>query len=252
MRAHTLTGGGNFGDLYGREHSLKLDVMRKFPDVRMHVFPQSIKFRDAGSKIEETRAALAGLTHPLNSLAVRDLTSFTFAKKHFDLPRLRIDMTPDIVFYLGPRPDLRRLLAPKSPKTTTTDLLFFRRKDGEGSAWSWAGDGGASSSDFPQTIVKRLSDAAAKATGRSKAAAALLTSKHGDWIDWDLTAEELKGGHIQFRAFRRFMMGATWLSSADFIVLDRLHGESERWRRQSFMFIRPVGGQDLLTLARVI
>lgn len=46
----------------------------------------------------------------------------------------------------------------------------------------------------------------------------------GDWIDTDLTDEERQGGHIQFRAWRRFMQGAEWLSSAEFIVLDRLHG----------------------------
>lgn len=143
---------------------------------------------------------------------MRDIQSLNFAKEHFDLPNFRIDLTPDIVFYMGFRPELRSLLAPPTPD----DLLFFRRKDVEGSNWDFAGFAG--SADFPKPFVRRLADAVGVKEG--------LTVQTGDWIDTDLSEEERTGGHIQFRAWRRFMQGAEWLSSADFIVLDRLHGES--------------------------
>lgn len=211
-------GGGNLGDLYEVEYSLKLRVMREFRSVRMHVFPQSIKFRNGDKVLKETRAALAGLTHPLNSLAVRDVTSHAFALENFSLPNLRIDLTPDMAFYIGFRPDLRKLLAPRTPQTTT-DLLFFRRKDPEGSSWDWAG--GAGHADFPQAFARQLS----KATDQS------LTSATGDWINFDLTDDERRGGHIQFRAWRRFMLGAEWLSSTDFVVMDRLHGKERDWNQ---------------------
>ncbi|ORY88490.1 polysaccharide pyruvyl transferase-domain-containing protein [Leucosporidium creatinivorum] len=201
-------GGGNFGDLYEGEHGLKLHVMRNFPSVRTHIFPQSLKFRHE-DKIAETRSVLASLTHPLNSIAVRDIQSRDFAQKHFNLPNFRIDLTPDIVFYMGFRPELREQLAP----TTPNDFLFFRRKDVEGSNWDFAGFAG--SADFPKPFVQRIAE---------KVGVKSLSVETGDWIDTDLDEEERTGGHIQFRAWRRFMQGAEWLSSADFIVLDRLHG----------------------------
>ncbi|KAK4049341.1 Serine/threonine kinase [Microbotryomycetes sp. JL221] len=201
-------GGGNFGDLYGREHELKMSVMNAFPHVRMHVFPQSIKFRQ-DDQIQHTRDILTALTHPRNSIAVRDDQSYDFAKKHFNVPNLRIDKTPDIVFFMGSRPELRRLLDESvGRKGDKSDVLFFRRKDVEGSDWQWAG--GASSPDFPRTYVDRNFK---KIQGKSE-----LVVKTGDWIDWDLTEDEREGGHIQFRAWKRFMTGAEWLSSADFIV----------------------------------
>lgn len=206
-------GGGNFGDLYTIEHNLKLKVMREFSAVRMHVFPQSIKFQHGDGVLKETQEALSMLTNPLSSLAVRDLKSYKFAQEHFSMPNVRIDMTPDIAFYIGFRPDLRRLLAPSNPRS---DLLFFRRKDVEGSKWDWAG--GATNSDFPAAFTQKLS----RSVGKS------LTAKAGDWIDFDLTQDEKEGGHIQFRAWRRFMLGAGWLSSADFVIMDRLHGESRQ------------------------
>ncbi|KAK4049322.1 hypothetical protein OIV83_004259 [Microbotryomycetes sp. JL201] len=204
-------GGGNFGDLYGREHELKLSVMNSFPHVRMHVFPQSIKFRE-DEQVQHTRNVLSALTHPRNSIAVRDDQSYDFARRHFDLPNLRIDKTPDIVFFMGERPELRDSLRPPTPK----DILFFRRRDVEKSDWAWAG--GAEKADFPKTFVQSL----VQAVSRHKKST--LSFDAGDWIDWDLTDEERRGGHIQFRAWQRFMTGARWLSSADFIVLDRLHG----------------------------
>lgn len=204
-------GGGNFGDLYQREHNLKLDVMSAYPDVRMHVFPQSLKFR-SDETMQATKAVLAKLKHA--SIAVRDNQSLEFAMKHFAHPGLRVDMTPDIVFYMGFRPELRsKFGAPEH------DVLLFRRADGERTNWDFAG--GANSPDFPRAFVETL----------PLDGDAPLTYKAGDWSgDFDITPQE-KGqdgsahSHIEFRSWRRFMLGAEWLSSGDFVILDRLHGE---------------------------
>jgi exopolysaccharide biosynthesis predicted pyruvyltransferase EpsI len=202
-------GGGNFGDLYGTEHGLKLNVMRAYPDIRTHIFPQSLKFR-SDETTEATKVVLAKLKHA--SIAVRDQQSYDFAMKHFKHPGLRVDLTPDIVFYMGFRPELKKLFG-----APTKDVLLFRRADGERTDWGWAGK--ASTPGFPGPFIETLSPA-----GKP------LTYKHGDWSgDFDLTEEEtseLSESHIQFRAWRRFMQGSEWLSSADFVILDRLHGGS--------------------------
>ncbi|KAK4049317.1 hypothetical protein OIV83_004254 [Microbotryomycetes sp. JL201] len=203
-------GGGNFGDLYTREHTLKLDVMSAYPDTRMHVFPQSLKFR-SDETMKQTKAVLSKLKHA--SIAVRDTQSYDFAMKNFAHGGLRIDMTPDIVFYMGFRPELRAHFG--EPQY---DVLLFRRADGERTNWDWAG--GANSADFPEPFVKSL---------------ALpnqpdLTFKAGDWSgDFDISAEE-KGtepgsiSHIQYRTWKRFMTGAEWLAQGEYLILDRLHG----------------------------
>lgn len=230
-------GGGNIGDLYLGEQDLKINIMeasasselhdsfetrlrflampQRYPHIRMHIFPQSLKFR-FDERIEQQRKAFAGLTHPLNSLAVRDVASFEFARAHFNMPNLRIDLTPDIVFFLGFRPDLREQLAPQTPH----DLLFFRRKDGEGSEWYFAG--GAQDPHFPVPLVERLE------AGTGIGGLSPLT---GDWIDEDLSDDERDTGHAPSKAWRRFMIGAEYLSRADFVILDRLHGESSPLRR---------------------
>lgn len=203
-------GGGNFGDLYTREHGLKLDVMSTFPDIRMHVFPQSLKFR-SDETMQATKQVLSKLKHA--SIAVRDHQSYNFAMKHFAHDGLRVDLTPDIVFYMGFRPELRERFGKPAH-----DLLLFRRADGERTDWSWAG--GASSPDFPGPFVQTLQE---EAGGKE------LTFKAGDWSgDFDITAAEKGDGeqsHIEFRSWKRFMMGAEWLSSGEFVILDRLHGK---------------------------
>lgn len=202
-------GGGNFGDLYHTEHNLKLNVMRAYPQIRTHIFPQSLKFRS-----DETTAATKQVLDQLEhaTIAVRDQQSLEFANKHFAHSGFKVTMTPDIVFYMGYRPELREVFG-----KSTSDLLLFRRADGERTEWDWAG--GAGRPGFPDNFVKTLSEEGEKS----------LSFRIGDWSgDFDLTEEELSevdGSTMHYRAWKRSMQGFEWLAESEFIILDRLHGE---------------------------
>lgn len=126
-----------------------------------------------------------------------------------------IHLTPDIVFWLGFRPDLRRQLRPKNG-AHHQDILLFRRADNERTDWKWAGDG---TTEPVEALRRRLIAMAGRPIGESQ-----LSVEEGEWADTSLSAGERRGS-LLYRAWRRFRIGATWLDSADFILMDRLHGE---------------------------
>ena len=104
-----LHGGGNFGDLYPIHQNFRDAVLKKFPDRKIVIFPQSIHFQDANN-IELTSEAING--HPDLTMMVRDHVSLEFARKHY---RCKILLVPDMAFMIGavapPRKPNSRILA---------------------------------------------------------------------------------------------------------------------------------------------
>lgn len=208
--AIAMTGGGNLGDLYPSEQELKNKVLLDFPDIKTRWFPQSIHFKDKslepGSPLNIFLSAVKGVRDM--QLVVRDVPSFEFAQTHIGSLGHKVTLTPDIVFSLGNRPELRqRFGAP------TQSLLVFKRNDGESTSWdSWAAQ------DLPSFFSDQL-----KEMGPAWNASAVSV---GDWTDFDLKPEEILGKSSYLKAaWIRFIQGASWLSSGEVILMDRLHGK---------------------------
>jgi pyruvyl transferase EpsO len=119
-----LLGGGNFGDVYPREQSLRTRILADFSDRRIIQLPQSIWFRSAAAATEMARllARQRDVT-----LLVRDEASLAMAREQFpsavarlcpdaalalDLPRLGVPDVPVVALWrndaeaLGPLPAL--------------------------------------------------------------------------------------------------------------------------------------------------
>jgi pyruvyl transferase EpsO len=89
-----IAGGGNFGDVYGAEHALRLRILADHPGRPVIQLPQSIWFRDPDA-IAATAAAIR--RHGNTTLLLRDAPSLEFARRHFDAPAL---LCPDLALAL--------------------------------------------------------------------------------------------------------------------------------------------------------
>ncbi len=112
-----ILGGGNFGDVYPREHALRMGILAYFPDRRIIQLPQSIMFRSP--------AAVAEMADLLSrqrdfTLLVRDAASLACALEHF--PSVCTQLCPDTALAL----DLPPVAAP--PKVP---VLALWRSDAE-------------------------------------------------------------------------------------------------------------------------
>ncbi|MFM9009513.1 MAG: polysaccharide pyruvyl transferase family protein [Planctomycetota bacterium] len=98
-----LLGGGNFGDVYPREQSLRMRILSDFADLRIIQLPLSIWFRTAGAAAEMARllARQRDVT-----LLVRDEASLALAQERF--PTVTARRCPDAALAL----DLSRLGSP--------------------------------------------------------------------------------------------------------------------------------------------
>jgi exopolysaccharide biosynthesis protein PssK len=111
-----LNGGGNFGDLYAGQQSLREHVLERCTDRRIIQLAQSIWFERRENRDRLRRLCAA---HPAFTLLVRERQSFEIAQRWFDVPTL---LCPDMAFGLGP---LREEAAPER------ELLWIGRRDRE-------------------------------------------------------------------------------------------------------------------------
>lgn len=198
-------GGGNFGDIYLDYPTLRLEILKELPAIPTIYFPQSISYSNPDNAKELAEALRQ---HSSVTIHVRDTDSLSFATAHFNLPNVKISLVPDIVFYLGSLHDLRFSFG-----TSQQDLLFFKRTDSE-STKQWTEDMGG--------FVKRLGEGSTPPHDPSWS--------QGDWVDFD-TESSILDTSFSNLAWQRFMLGSSWLSKYEFIVLDRLHGKSSKFCR---------------------
>jgi pyruvyl transferase EpsO len=111
-----IGGGGNFGDLWPREHAIRLRILRELPDVPVIQLPQSVHFGTERTR-DETAAALQGRSGV--TLLVRDRRSLATLQEA--LGDQAPVLCPDIAFALG-------LLDRGEPDT---DLVRLIRRDHE-------------------------------------------------------------------------------------------------------------------------
>ncbi len=111
-----IGGGGNFGDLWPREHAIRLRILRELRSNAVIQLPQSVHFGSDTTR-EETADAVAG--HPKVTLLIRDRRSLRVAESAF--PEAEPILCTDMAFALG---TLRRGEA-------TTDVVRLIRRDHE-------------------------------------------------------------------------------------------------------------------------
>jgi len=91
-----LLGGGNFGDVYPREQSLRIRILADFPERRIIQLPQSILFRSPAAVAD--MATLLARQRDF-TLLLRDAASLAFARTHF--PSVDARLCPDTVLALA-------------------------------------------------------------------------------------------------------------------------------------------------------
>ncbi|EEB06382.1 pyruvyl transferase Pvg1 [Schizosaccharomyces japonicus yFS275] len=187
--AMAFQGGGNFGDLYPDHQALRMQVARDFPDIRIVSFPQSIWF-NSEDYLNQTREVYSA--HSDLRLAARDRESYGRGVNYFGLTN-DLALVPDIVFYLGPHPELRN-------QEVTTDVLVLARRDNEG----------GQKHGNEQLYTSQFS-------------AANLTYRIDDWLDWDPPSATDPEATFEQKGLDRYYAGTEFLARSNYLIADRLH-----------------------------
>jgi len=212
-----LLGGGNFGDVYGREQGLRLRVVEDFPDRKIIQLPQSIWFRSPAAL--EQMSELLSRCHNF-TLLVRDEASLAIARSHF--PSTAMSLCPDAALGL----DLPAVELPAVDRTADVPVMALWRNDAESSAvlpplpegWisrDWTLQGGV----LPAEEARQLTTAARSfkewvgnppAIGEPCPLRRRLAWRHMPWL-WDQLAED------------RTLRGCRILAHGRVVITNRLH-----------------------------
>lgn len=114
-----LQGGGNFGDLWREHQEFRLEVIRRYPEHRIIMFPQSVYYENV-ERMNEDAQEMA--RHPDLILCARDHPSYALLKENF---RNRILLVPDMAFCI-PVDYLKQYCQQEEDK-----ILFLKREDKE-------------------------------------------------------------------------------------------------------------------------
>lgn len=91
------TGGGNLGSEYLYSETIRRDFIKRFPNNKIIIFPQTIYFKNSSNGRKELKITqMIYNKHKSLYLMVREEDSYQFAKKYLFCKIFRV---PDIVFY---------------------------------------------------------------------------------------------------------------------------------------------------------
>ena len=113
-----VDGGGSMGTLWPEEEHKMRDIVRRFPDNPLFIFPQTAYYSpdEAGEK-ELEQAVQVYASHPKLTVFCRDRETLRLFRTRFS--KLRFYYTPDMVPYL----------CPKLPDNPRSGILFCLRSD---------------------------------------------------------------------------------------------------------------------------
>ncbi len=193
-----LHGGGNFGDIWPAHQNFRERVLRELRDFKIIQMPQTIWFKDK-QNLERTRRLIAD--HPDFTLLVRDAVSFEMAQSF----ACETYLCPDSAFMLGSiqpvqPPTSKLLLLLRSDRESRVALEGSRAPD-ETRIEDWLSESGVTS--VRDRLAGRL-DNALPGGGRFR-----MRMRMARFEKW---------------ARARVERGIRQLSSAEFIITDRLHG----------------------------
>lgn len=112
-------GGGNWGDIWPAPHNFRKEIIKKFPNNKIIIFPQSIHYNDK-SNLQNDIEFFKGRKNI--TFCVRDHHSFDLSKEYF--PDMNIILVPDMAFYLYP-------LKMKCGSNKSNRILYLKRNDKE-------------------------------------------------------------------------------------------------------------------------
>lgn len=119
-----LHGGGNFGDVWKGPNEFRLQVIKKYPNNRIIVLPQSVQYHNQ-SNLENNAAIYS--THKNLIICARDSYSYELLKKNF---KNEVLMVPDMAFcsnYNNPNRNTRldkKLLIKRFDRENKADLRY--------------------------------------------------------------------------------------------------------------------------------
>jgi pyruvyl transferase EpsO len=192
-----VKGGGNFGDLYPLHQAFRERLVRDFPGNPIVQLPQTLRFDDEAA-LTTAREALAA--HAAFTLLVRDRDSLALGRDRLGLRTL---LAPDLALALP---------VPTDRPVPTLDVLWLLRADDEAEARPLVPPDGSVPVDWPADPRGRLARVQRRLTRRVAA-----SPREG------LRARRLRRTYDPLAA-RRLAAGYALLSSARFVVTDRLHG----------------------------
>lgn len=122
LSAHTvilLHGGGNFGDVWRDMQDFRLAVMKRYPDNKIIIFPQTVFYENKALIKEDAR--IMG-QHKNLTICARDRVSYELLKEYFSN---KILLVPDMAFCIPP------MQLKKYSRTIKEKTLFLKRSDKE-------------------------------------------------------------------------------------------------------------------------
>ena len=94
-----MQGGGNIGNQYIKVEESRREVIKRFPNNSIIIFPQTIYFTDdENGKNELEKSRIVYSSHKDLTMVIRERKSLELAKKYF--PNVKVVFLPDIVTYL--------------------------------------------------------------------------------------------------------------------------------------------------------
>ena len=114
-----LHGGGNFGDVWRGSQEFRLEVIKRYPENRIVIFPQSVYYSTDELAISD---AAIFAKHKDLTICARDKVSFEYLQRFFTNPLLCI---PDMAFCIDGNLFMPYILE------QTKENLFFKRADHE-------------------------------------------------------------------------------------------------------------------------
>lgn len=115
-----LQGGGNFGDVWRESQNFRLQIVSKYPDNPIVIFPQTVWYNNAGTMKQDAEIMAR---HKNLTICARDKKSYEFLKTHFSANKILL--VPDMAFCLF-TDWVRRFQV-----TSNHKVLFLKRKDKE-------------------------------------------------------------------------------------------------------------------------
>lgn len=194
-----LHGGGNFGDLWPIHQRLRENLIARYEDKRIIIFPQSVFYADPK---ELDRACHHLKRHPDLHILLRDEISLQLLEQR-GVPNLRL--CPDMAHALWGR------WCSRSPTTDNAERLFVLRRDKErGALPEWLAGMEASSTDWGD-----LRQGRAETWFRNGIKIINMDKKCGNALPactvWNLVADVLIGRAIKL------------IAAHDTVVTNRLH-----------------------------
>lgn len=114
-----LQGGGNFGDLWVGHQKFRLDIVKKYVENPIVIFPQTVHYSDETKVIRDAKLMSQ---HKNLTICVRDNKSYNLLNKHFTN---NILLLPDMAFWIDPA------ILKKYMFQDTKDILLLKRTDKE-------------------------------------------------------------------------------------------------------------------------